>query len=94
MGDPVLALGSPGGLDFQNTLTNGIVSALDREVSGRSGTYIQTNAAINPGNSGGPLVNQYGQVIGINSRQDHGHPAMKAWGLPFPPAQPRRFCTT
>ena len=67
VGDPVLALGSPGGLDFQNTLTNGIVSALDREVSGRSGTYIQTNAAINPGNSGGPLVNQYGQVIGINS---------------------------
>lgn len=67
VGDPVLALGSPGGLDFQNTLTNGIVSALDREVSGRSGTYIQTNAAINPGNSGGPLLNQYGQVIGINS---------------------------
>ena len=67
MGEDVLAVGSPGGLVFQNTLTDGIVSALNRVVEGRSGTYIQTNTAINPGNSGGPLLNLYGQVIGINS---------------------------
>ena len=67
VGEDVLAVGSPGGLVFQNTLTDGIVSALNRVVEGRSGTYIQTNTAINPGNSGGPLLNLYGQVIGINS---------------------------
>ena len=70
MGEWVLALGNPGGTRFSNSLTRGIVSGLDREVgqySANGMTYIQTDAAINPGNSGGPLVNLYGQVVGINS---------------------------
>ncbi|GAB3865912.1 hypothetical protein GCM10028801_37300 [Nocardioides maradonensis] len=72
VGDPVVAIGSPLGLDA--TVTSGIVSALHRPVqTGESATdqsfidAIQTDAAINPGNSGGPLVNMRGQVIGINS---------------------------
>ena len=73
VGDSVIALGSPLGL--QGTVTSGIVSALNRPVtaSGESGdtssfiNAIQTDAAINPGNSGGPLVNGKGAVIGVNS---------------------------
>ncbi len=68
IGDDVIAVGNPGGIDFQNSLTKGVVSALDRELDLSSQvTYIQTDAAINPGNSGGPLCNIYGQVIGINT---------------------------
>lgn len=71
VGDPVVAVGSPLGLE--STVTTGIVSALDRPVTtGRGATpaymaAIQTDAAINPGNSGGPLLNMKGEVIGINS---------------------------
>jgi putative serine protease PepD len=71
VGDTVVAIGSPLGLD--HTVTAGIVSALDRPVTtGESGSAsyinaVQTDAAINPGNSGGPLVNLAGQVIGVNS---------------------------
>lgn len=75
VGQPVMALGTPLGLE--NTVTTGIVSALDRPVSatgeetdGSDTTFtsaIQTDAAINPGNSGGPLVDAAGQVIGINT---------------------------
>jgi len=71
VGDPVVAVGSPLGLE--STVTTGIVSALDRPVTtGRGATpaymaAIQTDAAINPGNSGGPLLNMSGEVIGINS---------------------------
>ena len=68
VGQDVVAVGNPGGIEFQNSLTKGIVSALDRELSLSSQvSYIQTDAAINPGNSGGPLCNMYGQVIGINT---------------------------
>ena len=70
VGDWVLAIGNPGGVDFSSSLTRGIVSAVNRKVGSNSEngmTYIQTDAAINPGNSGGALVNMYGQVIGINS---------------------------
>ena len=70
MGQEVLAIGNPGGEQFSGSLTGGIVSGLNRSVgeySSNGMTYIQTDAAINPGNSGGPLVNMYGQVIGINS---------------------------
>ncbi|WNV90485.1 trypsin-like peptidase domain-containing protein [Umezawaea sp. Da 62-37] len=74
VGDQVVAIGSPEGL--QGTVTSGIVSALDRTVNiagetrrsaGTSYQAIQTDASINPGNSGGPLINTSGQVVGINS---------------------------
>ena len=70
VGDPVYAIGNPGGTEFFGSFTDGIVSAIDRSVKS---TYtmicIQHTAAINPGNSGGALVNQYGQVVGINSQK-------------------------
>lgn len=66
VGDPVYAIGAPRRL--RGTLTNGIVSAIDRdiEVEGRTMTLLQTNAALNSGNSGGPLISERGQVVGIN----------------------------
>ena len=70
VGDPVYAIGNPYGLD--ETLTRGIVSALDREISAPDGAAItgalQTDAALNPGNSGGPLLDEQGEVIGVNSQ--------------------------
>lgn len=65
VGEEVIAIGNPAGLS--GSVTKGIVSELNREVSSGGLNAIQTDAAINPGNSGGPLVNMYGQVIGINS---------------------------
>ena len=70
IGNQVIAIGNPGGISFAGSLTGGYISALNRAIETNSDngmTYIQTDAAINPGNSGGPLVNMYGQVIGINS---------------------------
>ncbi len=68
-GEKVVAIGNPGGLTFAGSVTQGIVSGTNRVVSSDYGdmTYIQTDAAINPGNSGGALVNEFGQVVGINS---------------------------
>lgn len=68
-GETVVAIGSPYGVEFQGTVTSGIVSAVDRqmEIEHVYMSLIQTDASINPGNSGGPLVNSYGQVIGITS---------------------------
>lgn len=70
VGDPVYAIGNPYGLD--ETLTRGIVSALGREIAAPNGAKItgaiQTDAALNPGNSGGPLLNEQGEVIGVNSQ--------------------------
>jgi putative serine protease PepD len=70
VGDPAYAIGNPYGLD--RTLTTGVISALQREISSPNGYTIndvlQTDAAINPGNSGGPLFNSAGQVIGVNSQ--------------------------
>jgi S1-C subfamily serine protease len=70
VGDPVVAIGNPFGLD--RTVTSGIVSALQRQIEAPNGFsishVIQTDAAINPGNSGGPLINSAGEVIGINAQ--------------------------
>lgn len=68
VGDKVYAIGNPLGIELRGTLTDGIVSAINRDVQvdGRTMTLIQTNAALNSGNSGGPLINEYGQVVGIN----------------------------
>jgi putative serine protease PepD len=70
VGDPAYAIGNPYGLD--RTLTTGVISALQRQISAPNGytidNVLQTDAAINPGNSGGPLFNTAGQVIGVNSQ--------------------------
>ena len=68
VGDTVYAIGNPLGSELWGTMTDGIVSAVDRNVTvdGRTMTLIQTNAALNSGNSGGPLINEYGQVVGLN----------------------------
>lgn len=65
VGEPVIAIGNA--LGYGQSVTTGVVSALDREMENFEGTYIQTDAAINPGNSGGALLNANGEVIGINS---------------------------
>ena len=69
VGDEVVAIGDPLGIELRGTMTDGIISAINRDikVSGRTMNLIQTSAALNAGNSGGPLVNCYGQVIGINT---------------------------
>lgn len=70
VGEPVIAIGNPGGEKFARSVTQGVVSAKNRVllIEGESSfNLIQTDAAINPGNSGGPLVNYHGQVVGINS---------------------------
>ena len=74
VGDPVVAIGNPFGLD--RTVTSGIVSALQRQIEAPNGFsishVIQTDAAINPGNSGGPLIDAEGRVVGINSQIETG----------------------
>lgn len=69
LGESVIAIGNPLGFELMNTVTSGIVSGLNRNITinDKSMNLIQTDAAINSGNSGGPLINKYGQVIGINS---------------------------
>lgn len=69
VGDPVAAIGNPLGEELTGTLTSGIVSAIDRDISynGHTLSLLQTTAALNEGNSGGPLFNMYGQVIGITN---------------------------
>lgn len=84
LGEPVIAIGNA--LGYGQSVTNGIVSALDREVTmtnGSTGTFIQTNAAINPGNSGGALLNINGEVIGINSNKIGGE-AVEGMGYAIP----------
>jgi S1-C subfamily serine protease len=85
VGDPVLAIGNP--FDLERTLTTGIISALQREITAPNGftinNVIQTDAPINPGNSGGPLLNAVGQVIGINSQIETGGTGGGSVGIGF-----------
>jgi S1-C subfamily serine protease len=93
VGDPVLAIGNPFGL--ARTLTTGVISALERQIQAPNGLTInnvlQTDAPINPGNSGGPLLNEDGQVIGINSQietgGEHGGSVGIAFAIPIDTAK-------
>ena len=69
VGDTVCAIGDPLGSELRGTMTNGIVSAINRDITtgGRTMTLIQTNAALNSGNSGGALIDRFGHIIGINT---------------------------
>lgn len=69
VGEKAVAIGNPMGMEFSGSVTQGIISAVNRTMSidGRTYNLLQTDAAINSGNSGGALINQYGEVIGINS---------------------------
>lgn len=94
VGDPVYAIGAPRRL--RGTLTNGIISAIDRdvEVEGRTMTLLQTNAALNSGNSGGPLINAWGQVVGINVAKymsDWNRDSVEGLGFAIPSAQMERI---
>ena len=79
IGEWVVAIGNPYG--HSNTLTQGIVSALGRNLEGARPDFIQTSASINPGNSGGPLINLAGEVIGINTAMD---PRAQSIGFAIP----------
>ena len=85
VGDPVVAIGNPFGLD--DTATAGIVSAVQRQIDSPNGfaieNAIQTDAPINPGNSGGPLIDSAGQVIGINSQIESGGSSNGNVGIGF-----------
>ncbi|HEY8582859.1 MAG TPA: trypsin-like peptidase domain-containing protein [Capillimicrobium sp.] len=85
VGDPVVAIGNPFGLD--RTLTTGVVSAKQREIQAPDGftirDVVQTDAAINPGNSGGPLLDAAGRVIGINSQIATGGQGGGSVGIGF-----------
>ena len=94
VGDPVYAIGAP--RQLRGTLTNGIISAIDRdvEVEGRTMTLLQTNAALNSGNSGGPLISDRGQVVGINVAKymsDWNRDSVEGLGFAIPSAQLERI---
>ena len=94
VGDPVYAIGNPLGFELRGTLTDGIVSAINRDVQVNQGTMtlIQTNAALNEGNSGGPLINQYGQVVGINViKMDSEFSTIEGLGFAIPSAAMKRM---
>ena len=94
VGDRVYAIGNPLGVELRGTLTDGIVSAINRDVwvDGRTMTLIQTNAALNSGNSGGPLINAYGQVVGINTiKMSFSYSNIEGLGFAIPSASIRRL---
>ena len=89
VGDRVAAIGNPLGEAFRNTLTDGIISAIERGMNyqGRSMTLLQTNTAINEGNSGGALFNLQGQVIGItNMKMMSSYSSIEGIGFAIPSA--------
>jgi len=85
VGDPVLAIGNP--FDLERTLTTGVISALQRQITAPNGfaidNVLQTDAPINPGNSGGPLLDSSGRVIGINSQIETGGSGGGSVGIGF-----------
>ena len=85
VGDPVLAIGNP--FDLERTLTTGVISALQRQITAPNGftitNVLQTDAPINPGNSGGPLLDDSGRVIGINSQIETGGSGGGSVGIGF-----------
>lgn len=94
VGDTVYAIGNPLGYELRGTLTDGIVSAINRDVwvDGRTMNLIQTNAALNSGNSGGPLINVYGQVVGINTvKMSSSYSNVEGLGFAIPSATIKRL---
>ncbi len=95
VGDMVAAIGDPLGTQLQGSMTNGIVSAVSRSVTmnGFAMELIQTNADLNPGNSGGPLINCYGQVIGINTMvlRESGNEEVEGVGFAIPSTSVKRI---
>ena len=85
VGDPVIAIGNP--FDLERTLTTGVISALQRQITAPNGftinNVLQTDAPINPGNSGGPLLDAAGRVIGINSQIETGGSGGGSVGIGF-----------
>lgn len=96
VGDAVAAIGDPLGIELRGTMTEGIISAINRNltIQGRTLTLIQTTAALNEGNSGGPLINCYGQVIGINTMKMSSYSSTSAtveglgFAIPITAAKP------
>jgi serine protease Do len=88
-GDPVAVIGNPLGTELSNTITTGVISGINRDITieGASGditmTVLQTSCAVNPGNSGGPLLNEYGLVVGIISSKIMGSRTQAVEGLGF-----------
>ncbi|HHY37471.1 MAG TPA: PDZ domain-containing protein [Clostridia bacterium] len=85
VGEPVIAIGNPVDMEFQHSVTAGVISGLNRKISYGERTFrlIQTDAVINPGNSGGPLVNMDGEVIGINTMKIN-LPKVEGMGFAIP----------
>ena len=89
VGDRVAAIGNPLGETFRMTLTDGIISAIERGINynGHSMTLLQTNTALNEGNSGGPLFNMYGQVVGVtNMKMMSSYSSIEGIGFAIPSA--------
>ncbi len=89
LGESVIAIGNPLGFDLMNTVTSGIVSGLNRNITinDKAMNLIQTDTAINSGNSGGPLINKKGQVVGINSSKmssSYGSASIEGIGFAIP----------
>lgn len=96
LGESVVAIGNPLGFDLMNTVTSGIVSGLNRNITinDKAMNLIQTDTAINSGNSGGPLINKKGQVIGINSSKmssNYGSASIEGIGFAIPSNETSRI---